>query len=259
MPYIETNQGIHLFYEKIGKGRPIVFLHPPLMGHVAFRYQKALADRAQLIFYDQRGHGQSGYQASASLGQVIPDHEHDLSELILKLQLEKPILVGYSSGGLIALTYALRHSENIGGILLAGGFPCIASVLLRLEYQLGISLMKTGNQRLLSRLIAKANKNSAEDERVMDDYAQKADPGAVLELYCAGPKTDLTPQLAQLDQLPMQILYGSLDVYLKKHKKYFEPLAHTEIITVDRAFHQLPTHHYKVFNHLIMQFLRQLD
>ncbi|WP_139692766.1 alpha/beta fold hydrolase [Sporolactobacillus terrae] len=258
MPYIETNQGIHLFYEKIGKGRPIVFLHPPLMGHVAFRYQKALADRAQLIFYDQRGHGQSGYQASPSLGQVFTDHAEDLRALIEQLRLSKPLLVGYSSGGLIALTYALRHSENIGGILLAGGFPCVASHLLRLEYQLGIQLMKNGNQDLLARLVAKANKNSKQEEQVMYDYARKADSHAVLDLYRAGPKADLTAQLWQLNQLPMRILYGSSDFYIKKHKQFFEPLAHTEIITVDRAFHQLPTHHYKVFNHLIMRFLRQL-
>ncbi|MDN3956070.1 alpha/beta fold hydrolase [Sporolactobacillus laevolacticus] len=259
MPYVNTPKGIQLYYESYGKGKPIIFIHPPLMGHVVFRYQKVLSEHAQVILYDQRGHGKSGYQPSLSLDQVIPDHVDDLRALIQGLHLNQPILVGYSSAGLIALAYALSFTDETGGLILSGGFPCVASQILFMEFQVGIFMMKTNGQNILSNLLAKSHKITKEDKRTLYQYGRKANAHAVLDLYKAGLKADYSKQLPQLNQLPMWILYGTRDKFISKHKKYFDPLIKTEIIYIDKAFHQIPMHQYEQFNQVIQRFLSMID
>ncbi|MCQ2011108.1 alpha/beta hydrolase [Sporolactobacillus sp. STSJ-5] len=260
MPYINTTKDICLYYEKSGKGRPIIFIHPPLMGHVVFHYQKILSEHAQIILYDQRGHGRSSYQPSRSLERVIPDHVADLRTLIQELQLKQPILSSYSSGGLIALSYALTFPNEVGGMILSGGFPCVGSAMLFMEYQLGVLIMKaSGGQKALSNLLANAHKMTQEDKKMFYTYCKKANVHAVLDLYKAGLKTDFSAQLKQLDLLPMWIVYGTRDKFISKHKKYFDFLTKTEIIFIDKAFHQIPTHQHEQFNQVIQRFLLDMN
>ncbi|MFC6386337.1 alpha/beta fold hydrolase [Sporolactobacillus kofuensis] len=259
MPYVNTPKGIQLYYESYGTGRPVIFIHPPLMGHVVFRYQEALSDHVQVILYDQRGHGRSGYQPSHSLEHVIPDHVDDLRALIQELDLKRPVLVGYSSGGLIALAYALAFTNELGGVVLSGGFPRVDSSILFMEFQVGILIMKAQGINLLSRLLAKAHKVTSEDEIVLRMYGKKANMHAVSDLYKAGFRADYSSKLPQLDQLPMRIIYGTRDKFINKHKKYFDTLTHTKIIFIEKAFHQLPTHQHEAFNRIIKQFLPEID
>jgi pimeloyl-ACP methyl ester carboxylesterase len=260
MPYINTTKDICLYYEKYGKGRPIIFIHPPLMGHAVFRYQKILSEHAQVILYDQRGHGRSSYHPSGSLEQVISDHVADLRVLIQELHLNQPILVSYSSGGFLAISYALKFPNEIGGMILSGGYPCVRSAILFVEYQLGILMMKTsGGQKTLSNILANAHKLTEEDKRMLSIYCQKANGHAVLDLYKAGLETDLSAQMPQLDQLPIWGVYGTRDKFIAKHKKYFDFLDKTEIIFIDKAFHQLPTHQHEQFNYVIRRFLSDMN
>jgi pimeloyl-ACP methyl ester carboxylesterase len=260
MPYINTKKDIYLYYEKYGKGRPIIFIHPPLMGHVVFHYQKTLSEHAQVILYDQRGHGRSGYHPSRSLEHVIPDHVADLRALVQELHLNHPILVSYSSGGLLALAYALTFPNELGGMILSGGFPCVRSAILFMEYQIGVLMMKaSGGPKALSNILANAHKVTQQDKRMLNIYCQKANVHAVLDLYKAGLKADFSAQMPQLDQLPMWIVYGTRDKFISKHKKYFDLLAKTEIIFIDKAFHQIPTHQHEQFNHVIRRFLSDMN
>jgi len=65
-----------------------------------------LADRYQLVFYDQRGSGRS--RTSDQSPVTWRTHVEDLARLIPELGLDPLSMVGYSWGGLLALLYAIE-------------------------------------------------------------------------------------------------------------------------------------------------------
>ncbi|MFC7391896.1 alpha/beta fold hydrolase [Scopulibacillus cellulosilyticus] len=253
MPHFETSSGVKLYYETHGQGQPLIFIHPPLLGHVIFKYQKMLSEKYQVILYDCRGHGQSTYQKD---GKVIEDHTLDLYELVNYLNLKKPVIIGYSNAGFIAMNYALHYPEQIGALILSGGYPEVKTWPLAFEYYAGIWLMKRRYKHFLSRLLAKTHKITDEDEALIYRYSMKADIEAVLELYQAGVHYTVMNELEQLKEIPSLLIYGTLSQHIFKHKTYFENrMNHLDVLKISKATHQIPTRFHKPFNSAIDQFL----
>ncbi|WP_085522591.1 alpha/beta fold hydrolase [Tuberibacillus sp. Marseille-P3662] len=255
MPKFMTTDGIDIFYETFGKGQPMIFIHPPLMGHVVMHYQRALSSHYQTIFYDCRGHGRSTHK---------PEHVHlrnhtaDLKQLIEYLGLKKPILVGYSSGGTVAQDFALHYPDRVGGIVLSGGFPSVDTWSLRQEFNMGIGAIKAGKQAFLSKVLAKTHKITDRDEKTFFTYGQKADPRTVLNFYIESLYYDCKNQLAELKAIPFLLLYGQKSYHIKPHARYYQeqlPYARTAII--QGGTHQLPSRFHEPFNHAIHRFMTE--
>ena len=68
-----------------------------------------LADSAQLIFVDQRGHGRS--DPSSPDRWNLDTWVADVAEFCKVLEIEEPILLGQSFGGIVALGVAIRHPD----------------------------------------------------------------------------------------------------------------------------------------------------
>ena len=96
---------------------PIVFLHEGL-GSVAmwrdFPAQLCQATGRTGIVYSRRGYGQSDRVPDVrGAGRLLPDYMHQealhvLPELLRLLGIERPVLLGHSDGGTIALLHAAR-------------------------------------------------------------------------------------------------------------------------------------------------------
>ncbi len=108
MPYI-VEDGVRLYYEEMGSGTPILFIHPPGMGHIVFRHQQSLSSHFRIIMYDMRGNGKS---SPSNRPITIPLLADDICRLLNTLDVKQAIICGYSSGGSIALEFALRYIEN---------------------------------------------------------------------------------------------------------------------------------------------------
>ena len=74
-----------------------------------------LAEDARLVIPDLRGHGQSGHPES---GYMLDDYADDLERIVAHFELERPILIGHSLGGLTAVTWAKRHPDTALAIVL---------------------------------------------------------------------------------------------------------------------------------------------
>ncbi len=123
MPFLDTGE-VKLYYEAAGKGRPIIFLHGFTLDRRMWRRQvDYFSSRYRVIVYDSRGHGKSGCPKS---GYSRQDRVRDLRNLIQKLNLNKPHLVGLSMGGATALGYAIDYPESLFSLTLvdttAGGY-----------------------------------------------------------------------------------------------------------------------------------------
>jgi pimeloyl-ACP methyl ester carboxylesterase len=114
--YAEVN-GVHLYFETHGAGRPLILLHGGLgAGEMFGPTLAALAERRQVILPDLQGHGRT-----ADIDRPIDTRPmaDDIAALIDHLGLEKPDLVGYSLGGGVAFFTASKYPEKVGKLVMA--------------------------------------------------------------------------------------------------------------------------------------------
>ena len=117
MPFITSAQNgaepIQIFYEDLGKGKPVVFIHGwPLSGSM-WEYQVTQLSKAGLrcISYDRRGFGHSDRPFGPYDYDTLAG---DLKSLLDELQLEDVTLVGFSmGGGEIAKYFSLHGGAGV--------------------------------------------------------------------------------------------------------------------------------------------------
>ena len=90
-----------------------------------------LADHFQILFYDQRGHGRSDHSTSEFWNQRT--WATDLKRLCDTVGLRRPVVLGSSFGGRVALTYAGLFPGHERGIILANASGGCADSQLSIE------------------------------------------------------------------------------------------------------------------------------
>jgi len=114
--YADVN-GINLYYEIHGTGRPLILLHGGLGALEMFGPNlPALAQGHRVIAVDLQGHGRTADIDRPLRVQFMAD---DIAALIRKLGLERPDIMGYSLGGGVALQIAIRHPDVVGKLVIA--------------------------------------------------------------------------------------------------------------------------------------------
>src|SRR5438876_12202583 len=108
--YAEVN-GIKLYYEIHGTGRPLILLHGGLGAIEMFGPNlPALAQGRQVIAVDLQGHGRTADIDRPLSVALMAD---DIAALIKHLGLASADVMGYSLGGGVALQTAIRHPEVV--------------------------------------------------------------------------------------------------------------------------------------------------
>jgi pimeloyl-ACP methyl ester carboxylesterase len=114
--YAEVN-GINLYYETHGSGRPLILLHGGLgSGEMFGPVLPALTDHHQVIAVDLQGHGRTADVDRPLDVRLMAD---DIAALIDHLGLDKPDLVGYSLGGGVSLQTAAKYPAKVGRLVAA--------------------------------------------------------------------------------------------------------------------------------------------
>lgn len=109
--------GIDLWYEKSGQGAPIVLLHGNGETHDIFNVLvPQLAENFTVYALDSRCHGKSGKSDEFNYEMMA----EDVAAFIKALGLEKPILYGFSDGGIIGLLLASLHPGLLSKIAVSG-------------------------------------------------------------------------------------------------------------------------------------------
>lgn len=124
-PRIATRhvRGVFLFERRVGQGPPAVVLHggPGADHGYLLPGFDALADRRELVYYDQRGGGRSPVARDVPVGWQ--EHVADLDALREVWGLERLVLLGYSWGGLLAQLYATEHPDRVERLALVSPAP----------------------------------------------------------------------------------------------------------------------------------------
>ena len=111
--------GLKMYYEVQGSGRPLVFLHGGVctielcMGKVRAPFVKS----RRTIAIEQQGHGHTGdIDRPLSYDQMA----EDTAALLRRLKVKDADIFGYSMGGSIALRVAMRHPDLVRKVAIFG-------------------------------------------------------------------------------------------------------------------------------------------
>jgi pimeloyl-ACP methyl ester carboxylesterase len=114
--YADLN-GVHLYYETHGSGRPLILLHGGLGSSEMFwPFIPALtAAGRQVIAADLQGHGRTADIDRPIDTRLMAD---DIAALIGHLGLEKPDVFGYSLGGGVAFWTAVNYPQLVNKLVI---------------------------------------------------------------------------------------------------------------------------------------------
>ena len=114
--YARVN-GLNLYFEAHGDGRPLILLHGGLMsGEMFGPTLPLLAERHQVVAVDLQGHGRTADIDRPIDVRLMAD---DIAALIDHLGLDRPDIVGYSLGGGVALHTAAKYPAKVRRLVAA--------------------------------------------------------------------------------------------------------------------------------------------
>ena len=110
---------VELFVHAKGEGRPLVALHggPGLDGSVWFPGLDPLATEGwRVLAVDHRANGRS--DGGDPAGWTVPQMADDVEQLVQRLGLEQPVVMGWSFGSFVAQSHMARHGSAAAYVLL---------------------------------------------------------------------------------------------------------------------------------------------
>lgn len=144
-----TLTGTHL-----GEGLPVVFLHAGVCDKRMWESQMAevAEDGWQAIAYDRRGYGEA-------VSEDVPfNHVDDLEAVLKAFDIHAAVFVGCSTGGGLAVDFALRHPGRVIGLVLIGtsvtGAPWSATEVEQLIEAAEEDAFERGDLDMLNRVQA---------------------------------------------------------------------------------------------------------
>ena len=120
MPYAVTSDNVRLYYEEVGIGTPILFVHEFASDHRGWEPQmREFGKRYRCIAYSARGYTPSDVPADGS----AYSYKHVMRDAVAvldHLKIERAHLIGLSMGGYTSLQVALNHPGRVLSLVLAG-------------------------------------------------------------------------------------------------------------------------------------------
>ncbi len=236
-----------------GKGTPIIFIHPPILSGVNFKYQlDELSKYFTVIIFDIRGHGKSQPSTQTLTYSLIVE---DMKKIMDHLGVDKAFVCGYSTGGSIALEFLLTAPERTLGGILVGGISEVNTWQLKNKISLGIALAKVGAISTLAFSIAWSNSNTTAMFWKLLRDAKKANKKTAEEYYRYSLTYNCTNQLQSIP-FPVLLVYGAEDKDFHSYGRLIHTnLANSEFKLIPKVKHQIPTKTHKELNNLIKQFI----
>ena len=109
-----------IFSRIYGKGEAIIIIHGLFgMSDNWNSIGKKISENYNVHILDLRNHGRSFHNANFS----YDDMSNDLHEYLLHHNIQKPILIGHSLGGKVAMNFSFKNSEKVKGLIVVDIAP----------------------------------------------------------------------------------------------------------------------------------------
>jgi 3-oxoadipate enol-lactonase len=254
-----TANGIQINYTVEGSGPWVVMSHSLACSLEMWDPQiEALAGDYRVLRFDARGHGQSDAPAGAYTLEQLADDVHGLLQA---LEVERPHFVGLSMGGMIGMTYALKHPGRFRSLVL-----CDTSSRLGPEVQpVWDDRIKTATGMGMEPLVEPTLKRwfteamLAKRPPVLDEVAAmiRATPALGYAGCChAIPRINVTARLKEIG-CPIQIIVGEQDAGtpVAMSREIHDAAPGSELVIIPNASHLSNLEQPEAFNRALGEFL----
>ena len=196
--------GIDINYEVIGEGKPVILLHGWLTDMETMRpIANNLSQSFKCYLVDVIGFGKSGLPESPMNTDDFGDF---LAELVKKLDIQKPILIGHSNGGRIIMNAAGRDLFPIEKIVL---MDCSGIKPKRtLEYYIKVGIAKVGKACLSILPKSSSIKEKLTNKVGSKDYQNS--PQVLKDTMKIIVNEDQSQKLPNI-KVPTLLIWGGLD------------------------------------------------
>jgi len=269
MAYFTTTDGVRIYYEEHGSGRPLLLAYG--IGGNAGMWQPnvaALAARRRLILWEPRAHARS--DAPADPTRVTFGHwVLDLHDLLDHLALDRAVVGGLSLGGGIATRFALKHPDRVRALVVvdsssAAGLPLsVDNVVMRAR---SIQVVLEGGMDAMAEFAIASNPNVSgrlkldprAREEVFAMYRMLKPVGyanALRALLQMDYVTERLPEIAA----PTLLVCGDEDPSLGPMRVMAEKIKHAEFELLSPAGHFANRDQPEAFNRALLDFLGRVD
>lgn len=216
-----------------GQGQPLILLHGNGESCDYFEHQiPCFATDYRIIAIDTRGHGKS---PRGEKPFTIKQFAEDLHDFMDENAIGKAILLGFSDGGNIALTFALKYPDRIDKMIIDGAnlFPSGVKLLYQWPIEIGYRIAK-----LFSKKSEQAKKNTE-----------------MLGLMVNEPHIDPV-ELARLT-MPVLVVAGTKDMIKESHTRLiYKSLPNAQLAIIE-GDHFVANKNADLFNKVVTGFLRK--
>lgn len=224
---------IELHYIEQGQGQPLILLHGNGESCDYFEHQIArFSKNYRVIALDTRGHGKS---PRGEKPFTIKQFAEDLHDFMDEKNIEKAILLGFSDGGNIALTFALKYPERVEKLILNGAnlFPSGVKPLYQWPIEMGYRIARSFSKK------SEKAKSNAE----------------MLGLMVNEPHIDPS-ELAHLT-MPVLVVAGTKDMIKDSHTRLiYKSLPNAQLNTIE-GDHFVANKNADAFNKVVEFFLKK--
>ena len=257
---ILKNGDIQIFYTIEGRGTPLVFIEGLGYSMWMWEFQRSLSMKYKLIFYDNRGVGNSSKPES---NYTMDDFQSDLLSLVKSLKLEKFFLLGVSMGGMIAQQFALDHPEMIEGLILSSTNYGIKSKLPSTKVLEILSKPPDGQDMLERMKPAFSEKTVVKNRKLVEIILQRRsmDSGKIMQIQQSMALRNFD-SLDKLNRIscPTLVISGIDDniVPVENSEMLHSKLSNSKFIKFRDSGHLVNMERYNDYNEEIDKFCRSV-
>lgn len=175
--------GVNINYEIYGDGAAIILLHGNTETHMVFdKLIDCLKNDYRVYAIDSRCHGKSENTDKISYSLMADD----VIAFIKKLDLEKPVLYGFSDGGITGLMIAVKEPDLLSKLVISGA-----------------NINPKGIRKL---------------NLLFYNIAYIVSKNKLVKMMISEP--DIKPAELNKIKIPVHILAGEKDLIIKKHTRF---------------------------------------
>ena len=229
--------GIKLYYETYGKGKPLLLIHPN-SGSIASMSSQipSYSEHYQVIAPDSRGHGRS------DLGEgklTYTQMAEDLNQLLDRLGVKSAHVVGWSDGGIIGLLLAIHHPDRVEKLAIMGA-------------NLNPAGAHDWAQEWVSKQVVQV------DARIAGGDPSPGLRAARQQLDLLGKQPDIPEKDLGRIKSPVLVMAGDRDVIRNEHTlAIFDHITKAQLEIFSGATHMIPVEDPERFNKAVLDFLQQ--
>jgi 3-oxoadipate enol-lactonase len=259
MPILNLDD-IDLYYEVVGEGAPLLFVHG--LGSSSRDWEEQVgffANRYSVIVFDVRGHGKSGKPPGP---YSIPLFATDTEKMLKALEVGPAHIVGISMGGMIAFQMAVSQPEMVRSLVIVNSSPefLVRTFKERMQVWQRFLIVRLLGMRKMGEVLSKKLFPKAEHEGLRAVFVERwaeNDARAYRESMRAIGGWSVADQIENIRCSTLAIASDGDYTPVAVKKAYVERMARAELVVIEDARHALPAEQPEKFNAAAEAFLAE--